>query len=260
MKTLIYILIFSLFPSCSRESNISSATQTVAPNKSVNQNRQIEVIPLERLKPQKDKIELPNVIDFGLFDVVRKSNQKNEYGRMIFPFYEAEINIGLVNEPEIGEKVTIIPLNVNLEPFQLAISQTEKKTADACKTNRNEKYYWETELERITDQGVLEIRSDKNRADEFPFDVVVVYPSVNFAKNLVNTAITKDMLPANISIKTIEAAIDLDNDGRPDLLEIAFCCSSPNEKSDEDNDCSICKKSFKKVNGIWKLAGSAQPC
>jgi len=72
--------------------------------------------------------------------------------------------------------------------------------------------------------------------------------------------LTPDMLPDKISSRTVEAAIDLDNDGKPDLLQTVFCCSKPNETWNKDIDCYVCEKTFKKINRVWKLMDFVAPC
>lgn len=262
-KLNIKILFFSFFgwliASCSNQSIGTNPPQTNNQNTLTNQiEKSKEEKPLEKLTKSTEKIKLPKIKDFGVFDVSRESTQKNEGGQMTKPFYEAEIRISLKNQPKIGEKVTAIPLNVNLESFQLSITKTERKE-EACTGDKKE-YYWNTEIEKLTNRSILEIEPLRNRADEYPFEVAIIYPSVNFAINIKNSELSTDTLPKKVSLNTVKAAIDLDNDKKPDLLEILFCCSNPTETWNENTDCYICQKSFKKVSGFWKLVNSATPC
>lgn len=214
---------------------------------------------LEKLPPSsKQKTELPEVKDFETIVFFRKSNFENEDGRMTKPFYEAEIQTSLKNKPKIGEKITVIPLQVKLEPFQLAIVKTEKKEKPC--TEDDKEFYWNTELEKVTDKEILDINPIKDRADEFPFDVAIVYPNVGFAKNIESTMLSQAMLPKGVSLKTVKAAIDLDNDGKPDLIEAVYCCSNPTETFNAENDCYTCQKTFKKINNNWKQINFEQPC
>jgi hypothetical protein len=260
MKILIFTLFTCLFVSCSQQAVISNEKQINTQGTLTNrvENTKSEKL-LEKLpSPSNKKVELPEITDFAVVDVLRKSNKENEYSRMIKPFYEAEIGIGLDKEPKIGEKVTVIPLQVNLEPFQLSITKTEKKEVPC--TGERKEFYWNTDLEIVTNKEILEIDPIKNRAEEFPFDVAVIYPKVDFAKNIKNSELSKDMLPNKVAVNTVVAAIDLDNDGKPDLLETVFCCNNPSDTFNEKNDCYTCQKTFKKINNNWKETNFEKPC
>lgn len=248
MKILTFLLSICFLISCSQQSRNSTDKQENTQNDlAVKTEKTVQEKPLERLpKSSEKKIELPDVKDFATVDVFRKSN------------YEAEIGIWLDNEPKIGDKVTVIPLQVKLEPFQLAIVKTEKKE-EPC-TGEKKEFYWNTELEKVTDKEILDISPIKDRADEFPFDVAIIYPSVEFVSNIESSKLSKAMIPNGVSINTVKAAIDLDNDGKPDLIEAVYCCSNPTETFNAENDCYTCQKTFKKINNNWKQINFEQPC
>lgn len=215
--------------------------------------------PLETLDPTTGKIVLPMVSDFGIFDVIRKSEIKDGDGRVTPPFSEATINIGLDKEPKAGEKATFIPLGVDIEPFQLAILKSEKKNF-SCSDDSKTEYYWDVEMEKITASSVLSIAPLKDRHEEYPFDVVGIYPAVKFAKRIEAADLRPEMLPKGVTAGIVEAAIDLDNDKSPDLILTSFCCSKPDQLPGDENDCYVCTKSYRKLSGRWTLADSAEPC
>ncbi len=177
---------------------------------------------------------------------------------MTRPFDETEIGISLTREPRVGDRVTLIPLGVNLDPFQVSVIGAEKKEA-TCTGKKYKEYYWDTNIETLTNREILDVDPIENRRDEFPFDVAAVYPAVEFAKNIENKLLKKGTLPKGIAIDTIQAAIDLDNDGQPDFLYTVFCCDD--ETKPENNNCNyVCEKYFKRIGGTWKLVRSNKPC
>ena len=260
MKAFILVASLFLLIGCSPKSATTVQPQTESQNNTTQPPvKAIEEKPLEKLKPPSKQIKVPDVKDFGVFNLKRNSKNKDEDGLDIPPFDDAEVLIGLYLEPQIGEKVTIIPLKVNFEPFQLSITKVGEKKEVPCSTEKK-KFYWDLELEKITDKAILEIKPVENDNQEMPFEVFGIYPAVEFARNIPQSELSLDMLPKGVAIQTIDGAVDLDNDGKPDLLEIAFCCEKPSESWSENNDCDICQKSFKKSNGVWKLIDSAAPC
>ena len=244
--------------SCSRTVSVTNNSQAQAANVLTDRdNSTTAEVPLESLPNAETQVKLPKVKDFGIVHVWRISNYKGDGGRMIPPFFKAEIGIGLDNEPSIGEKVTVVPLEMSIEPFQLRIIKTEKKEVPC--SGKEKDFYWDTEIESVTNTQILEIAPNSGRSGEFPFDVMVIYPKVDFAKNMPAADFKRVVLPDRVSINTIEAAVDLDNDGNPDLLEIVFCCS--NQTIPPSESCNyICKKSFRKTSGKWTLVNFAKPC
>jgi hypothetical protein len=162
--------------------------------------------------------------------------------------------MGFENEPRIGEKVTIVPLQVRIEPFQLEISKTTKTKNVGCAELNEPEFFWTTEFEKITDQKILEIEPLRNYNIETPFGVFLIYPAVEFAKSLGKASISKITLPKNVSLKRVNSAIDLDNDGKPDLLSVVFCCGEPQKESAE-NCPYLCQKFYRKTNGVWDIFG-----
>jgi hypothetical protein len=251
---------FFLFVGCSSQTSVIVDQPINIPSNSVSQpTKATNEKPLEKLKlPAKQIKIMPVVKDFGIFNLIRNSDKKDETGLYLPPFSEARIEIALNQAPKVGDKVTVVPLSVKFEPFQLSIVKTGEKKEEPCNAGKP-KFYWDVELERITDKAILEFESVENN-QEFPFEVIGIYPSVEFARSIPQTELTIEMIPKDIAVQTVKGAVDLDNDGKPDLLEVRFCCEKPSEIWNENNDCYSCQKSFKKINGAWKLVNSAQPC
>ena len=260
MKLLICFLLVFLATSCAKESKvvIEPKTNTVT-NLNIQKESHSEQKPLEKLANPSKQIKIPDVKDFDIQYLRRNSNQKDVSGWNLPPFENAEIGMGLSQEPKVGEKVTIVPLKVNIEPFQLLILNFDKQKNDGCDTGGvTRKFFWNVELEKITNKEILEIKPVKGDNQELPFEVFMINPAVEHAKNLPLEEISLQMIPKGVTVKTIEAAIDLNNDKTPDLLYVEFCCKNRNESLD---NCDYnCIEWYKKIKGKWKLVDSANPC
>ncbi|HXG84196.1 MAG TPA: hypothetical protein VNI84_09225 [Pyrinomonadaceae bacterium] len=165
------------------------------------------------------------------------------------------------NEANAGEKVTVIPLGVKIEPFQLPISKVTKQKETGCDEPKKD-FYFDIELEKITDKTILETEPVDKEVIGRAFGDFGIYPSVDFARNISPPELKQEMIPKGIAIETVEGAVDLDNDGKPDLLALSFCCADENEpvNSLSDNCFYSCEKYFKKINGVWKLVRAENPC
>lgn len=254
-----------LFISCSTkpvnvaEPDVNTNTaQTAANTPSVNK-LSVNEKPLERVQNSPDKVKLPEIKDFGTADLRRISENKSSGGLLLPPFEYAEIDTTNFKEVKPGEKYTVVPLDVNISPFHLPVTKTVKTENNGC-NEKEPAFFWAIEFERIVNKEILEIEPVKNSSPEFPFDVFLIYPAVEFAKQIPQNELNVEMLPKGIALKTVKGAIDLDNDGKPDLLEASYCCTETNVSPEEDVDCYTCLKTFRKEKGVWKLIDEAIPC
>jgi hypothetical protein len=197
-------------------------------------------------------IPMPQVQTIGQGEVWRKSNNS------LPPWREIEITnvFAFKKKPIIGDKVTIVPLDVDIAPLELRIVKAEKKE-DGC--DESLPGWWEVELQKISEKTFFEIASRSNRREEFPFDVCVIYPAVRFARQIKRENLTKGMLPKGVARNTAIAAIDLTNDGIPDVLIVEYCCGHPRKSAGEECDYT-CGKTFKRIRNIWRLIDTSAPC
>ncbi len=196
---------------------------------------------------------MPQVQTIGLGMVWRISDNKDKHGSLLPPWNEVKITnvFGFKKKPVTGDKVTIVPLDADLVPLDLKI--IEIKERDEC-----DDHWWEVELEPVKERKFFEIAPKPNRAQESPFDVCVIYPSVKFARQLSRDMPWKNMLPKGILLNTVKGAIDLTNDAIPDVLIVEYCCLNP-RKAAEGCDYT-CGKTFKRIRNVWKLVDTSAPC
>lgn len=185
--------------------------------------------------------------------VWRISDNKDKTGSLLPPWKEVRVTnvFGFKRKPMMGAKVTVVPLDVNIAPLDLRI--TEIKERNDCGD-----HWWEVEFEPVTQRAFFEIAPMPNRVQEYPFDVAIVYPAVKSARQIKGDALRKQRLPAGVYINTVKGAVDLTGDGAPDVLVVDYCCREP-KKAPRECDLT-CGKTFRKIRNAWKLIDTSQPC
>lgn len=198
---------------------------------------------------------LPKVQSFTQTDVWRESTVKDKHGFDLPPYTKVNLNIFEFDQkPGVGEKVTVVPLEVNVAPIELKILKATESGGCDKSSPRN----WQIELEPITRREFFEVSAIPNRREDAPFDVCIIYPAVEFARQIKKEQLTQEVLPDGITIRTVTAAIDLNNDLKPDILIAQYCCQDSTKPREE---CDLtCGKTFKKVNDKWMLVDESQPC
>ncbi|MEX8505742.1 hypothetical protein [Leptothrix ochracea] len=201
-------------------------------------------------------VDAPEIQSVAVGEVWRKSEHRNNVGNFLPPWKEISITniFGFKQKPMIGTKVTVIPLAEGVHPLELRIVKTNLKSG--C-TERGPKW-WSVELEPITREEFFTVPPNRNRGNEFPFSVAIIYPSVTSAQLQAKSQLSRENLPKGISLNTVTAAITLMNSENPDVVITEYCCAEPN-KSEEACDYT-CSKTFIKVDRTWKLVDSSTPC
>lgn len=161
---------------------------------------------------------------------------------------------GFKKRPVVGESVTVVAIGSDIQPLRLRILSTEEK--EDC--DKRLRPFWEVKLEPLTQKRFFDVPSPPHRSAEFPFDVVVIYPAVKVAQQIKRDQLKRESLPNGVIIDTVKAAIDLDDDRKPDVVVTQYCCSDKKKLTDE---CDyVCGKTFKKVGNLWKLVNTSMPC
>ena len=202
-----------------------------------------------------NSIPMPKIQTIEAGVVWRQSEQQDETGNYLPPWNEIKIaNILFKQKPVVGERITVIPLQVDVDPLDLEILKAQKQE-NSCDSRLPA--YCEIDLEPIEKEEIFEIEALPNRRAELPFDVALVYPAVKFARALKKEQLTSDMLPQGFTSNTVFAAIDLTNDQEPDLVILRYCCNDSKKSSEE---CSTCSATYKRTNNSWERIDSNSPC
>ncbi len=252
MKTIfILLLTISCSLSCSKTDAPLNATAGKAeiPNQS-NSTNAAELIPTPTNTTPKVKLPVPKISDFSIETFFRHSTQKDEKMNMLPPFQYGELSFFIGSKKvKTGDFVTAIPLQIDDKNLWLKIKKI--KTVPFLDCDR-EKIGTEVEFEKITDRRLLEMDAAAERSEEQPFEFFVFYPGVKNAKKLKQADLTKKMLPENVNIQQVVAAIDLNDDGNPDLLVSSYCCYDSSQC-----DCTV---KHQNINSKWKYLGGSEPC
>ncbi len=205
----------------------------------------------------KKPVPMPQMQTVGEGVVWRISDNKDEHGSLLPPWKEIRITniFEFKRSPVIGEKVTVIPLDADISPLDLRVIKAQKKE-NPC--NERLPNWWEVELEPIKLKEFFEIEPIPTRAAEFPFNVAIIYPAVKVARQMKKEQLMRGALPKGVSINTVKAAIDLNDDRKLDVVIVEYCCGDTKKPAD---DCDYtCGKTFKKVRNSWKLIDTRTPC
>ncbi len=251
MKTWGLLLLAFLSISCTQTTVQQPQSQTQAKVELKNQTSKTDEIK----QPPVNPIPMPQIQTLETGVVWRQSKKQDETGNYLPPWNEIEIaNISFKKEPVVGKRVTVIPLQANLDPLDVKILKTQKQE-NSC--DQRLPAYWEIDLEPIEQKEFFEIETTPNRRAEYPFDVAIVYPAVKFARALKKEQLTSDMLPKGVAVNTVFAAIDMTNDQRPDMVIVRYCCTD-SKKSPEE--CSTCSATYRRASNSWELIDSSSPC
>ena len=162
---------------------------------------------------------------------------------------------GFSRRPVVGDSVSVIALGAEMEPLSLRILKAQHKDNACDKRLAGE---WEVELESITSSKFFQTTTPGDRSVDYPFDVVILYPAVKTARQLDKKQLARDALPRGVMTNTIKAAIDLDEDRKPDILVLEYCCLNPKQSTKE---CDYtCGKTYKKMNNTWRIVRTSAPC
>ncbi len=159
---------------------------------------------------------------------------------------------GFKKNVDTGEIVQIIPLRKELPIIELAVVNTTKRDDLAPDI------WYEVVLQSIPEKH-QEYRTVKSLPDirqEYPSDVLLVYPAVKNCTLLFDMQFDAKNLPEKISNDIIKAALDLDGDKLPDVIVCSFCCKT---RKTTGNCDYICGETYLKVNNKWTMINSSQP-
>ena len=159
------------------------------------------------------------------------------------------------NRPNPGETVTVIPFT-NKVP---ALSATIKRVAKGAQCTATDKPWYEIYLTPITSGPFLQAKPQPGRNASYPFDVAVLHPQNPMARYLAHKEFQTRDLPAAISMNVVKGALDLNKDGKPDIVFAGFCCDNRNKSHAEGCDY-MCTETWVLKSGKWVKYDKSQPC
>ena len=198
---------------------------------------------------------MPPIEVVGIGDVHRISGNKDKSGLLLPPWTSVEVTnvFGFKKQPRDGSRVSFVPVDIDFGQFDLKLKRSVIQ--DGC--DKSSPKWWSAEFEPVTDNRIFDIAPLPERSQEFPFDVVVIYPAVSAARQIPKSEIKPEMLPGGVKLGVVKAAIDVTSDGAPDLVITEYCCASAAKTTNCDLTCGT---TYKRVGNSWKKVDTSQPC
>ena len=198
---------------------------------------------------------MPPIEVVGVGDVQRTSKSKNSSGLLLPPWTSVEVTnvFGFKKQPRAGSRVSFVPVDVDFGQFDLKLKRSVIQ--DGC--DKSSPKWWSAEFEPVTDKRIFDIAPLPERSQEFPFDVVVIYPAVSSARQIPKSEIRPEMLPGGVKLGVVKAAIDVTSDGAPDLVITKYCCASAAKTTNCDMTCGA---TYKRSGKKWLKIDTSKPC
>jgi len=251
-KALLFLFFINCLSACSHTDTSLSVADNVQKNSNQSDLSGTNINPTPTAALRKTKMPVPRVSDFSIETFFRHSERKDEKKNMLPPYQYGEISFFVASRKvKFGDFATAVPLEIDYRNLALKIKKIERIRFLNCDV---EKTGSDIEFGKITDKDLLEAKAVSGRAagEEQPFDFLVIYPAVWKAEKLKKTDLTKAMLPEKVEVEQVVAAIDLNDDGNPDLLINNYCCY-------DSSQCD-CTEKFQKIASEWKYLGGSEPC
>lgn len=187
----------------------------------------------------------------------RQSNHQDTDGRFLAPWTKASVRISFSKGPTSGRTVTVVPIGRSLPVVASKISDI-KQWRGGCDGHENE-ISWDG-LVPVGAVAYLNAPTESGRLPESPFDVVVIYPAVPYARSVTVNSLSAAVLPPGVPKSVVTAAVDLTGTGKPDLLVATYCCQS-NVKTPANENCDLsCQNYYQKRAGKWIVVRRVRPC
>tara|TARA_B100000809_G_C15127866_1_gene527051 strand:+ start:716 stop:1492 length:777 start_codon:yes stop_codon:yes gene_type:complete len=226
--------------------NNNDSIQTTTTSK-LNESEEIDISEND-MESTKETLYINTTIGEGII-WRRKIEGNNNWSEIV-----ATNIFGFKQNVGIGEIVQLIPLRKELSIIELEVISTEKRDD----LNNGINIWYEVELESIPEnyKEYWSIKSLPDLSEEFPSDVLILYPPVKNCTLLQGIQFEAKDLPENISNDIIKGALDFDGDNLPDALICEFCCSTrqPTETCDY-----TCGETYVKENNKWIMINSSEP-
>jgi hypothetical protein len=206
----------------------------------------------EKKKPAKQG-RSSNAFEARIGTVRRQSGAPN--GEIGPPWIRIEITgVGFRSPPQTAAAVTVVPFAPDAPSFPLTIESGRR--AGSC--GRPPQPWWEVGLAPATAPALHKVKAMTYRAENVPIDVAVIFPAAEGARYIARDRLPKSDIPGGFAPQAVKGAVDLDKDGKADLVFLEFCCGTKDKVFPQ---CfSTCSAVYRRVKGKWVLLGKASPC
>jgi len=168
--------------------------------------------------------------------------------------------VGLRGEAEKGKPATIVPFSEKADAFALKIVDAQKRNSCAA----TGKPWWALTLAPAKQKALQSVAPNRYRDADKPIDAAVIYPAQKDALFIEPLLIPKSTIPDKFLPKTLVGGVDLNGDGKSDLMFLEYCCR---DRTKTVPECiATCtrvywlKKDEKTKMESWKLIGRLAPC
>ncbi|HUT49399.1 MAG TPA: hypothetical protein VM325_08670 [Alphaproteobacteria bacterium] len=193
--------------------------------------------------------------------VLRTPTTRTAAGEPRPPWKQVDIaKVGLRGEAEKGKRATVVPFSEKTEAFQLPIIEARKRNTCAA----TGKPWWAITLAPARQSALRGVRPNRYRDADKPIDAAVIYPAQEKALFIEPLLIPKSDIPDKFLPKTLVGGVDLNDDGKADLMFLEYCCR---DRTKTVPEClATCtrvywlKKDKKTKKESWKLIGRLAPC
>lgn len=175
--------------------------------------------------------------------------------------YRDEAGVEVVNvfsfrqRPKPGEVVTVIPLTDKVLPQPVKIT----KVAQGAQCTNEDKPWFQIDLALVKSGPFVMAKPKPGRNASYPFDVAVLHPQNTMARYLAFSAFKQKDLPSSVSLNTVKGAVDLNKNGKPDIVFAGFCCD--NRRKSHAEGCEyMCSETWILRDGKWVKHDQSQPC
>jgi hypothetical protein len=193
--------------------------------------------------------------------VLRTPTSRTAAGEPRPPWKRVDIaKVGLRGEAEKGKAATVVPFSEKTETFRLPIIEATKRNACAA----TGKPWWAIKLAPANRAKLRSVPPNRYRDADKPIDAAVIYPAQKDALFIEPLLIPKSDIPEKFLPKTLVGGVDLNGDGKSDLMFLEYCCR---DRTKTVPEClATCtrvywlKKDKKTKKESWKLIGRLAPC
>ena len=163
------------------------------------------------------------------FGHIDRDGQETKEGPPAPPWTRTKVEASFFGVPAktvLSGPVTILPHDPALPAATLPIQKFEPYRREEC-TGQMSKFRAAEFPELTGDVYRNYVSRDKERGAAWVSLALVIHPARPNAKTLPRQSVAAADLPKGYPLATLEAAFDLSGSGRPDIVQLDYCCYNP---------------------------------